>query len=545
VPRPTYRSELVGVSRVWLLVVEYASREVLFSSSPISVTDADGVVRNFPGGLPEVEVSRSASAFSSEPALLSVSLDLVFPMDVAALEARGHDLGAARGELSLIIDGNTWENRERVLVGAVVQPEVDQYDDPGGVGSGSIVKLSLEENPFDDRAQTHPDGARVSLSTWSEATGAVGEWYPLVYGTPGKYIRSDGTAGNTSGTPAYPVEYTGSAVDTVLIAGHPVLATTVMIRSEEGNVSGLSVVETTDAKGRTVATVDVSGQSADFRGQSEFYASWNGNGGGGLANLWGDGELEGAGDVIMWLLSLSSLPMDYGRCLSAAALLNRFRLAGVIDDATSPWDYLQDFILPLLPCSVLSGPDGLWLVFWRLDATSEHVVAEITDGTNAHRVSPVMREKHIRDVVGSWTVEYAYSDQTGRPRRVLAMQAEHDGDDVTQTTSRWSVVSKSRYGIEGRGKVSAEVVYDDATAQLIADWKARSEGFVHKTVTYRCSPELAFLEPGMVVSATSTEQHWTSQIALVRDVTLVSTRDDVDVTLWIVEDVARDIHEGA
>jgi hypothetical protein len=540
VSRPFYRSELIGKDLIWLLTLNYAGRAFRFSSEPIDVTSDDGTIV-FRGGLPRTTLDDSARAFTAEPDLLSVPFRLDMPIDVAAFEARGHSLAAADGELALLVRGNTWENRRVMLIGKVVQPEYGDDDEP--------IKFSLEQNTFDDTGSTHNAAARVTVTTWPNADAThIGRYYPIVFGTPGLHVTAAGATTATAGTPTSILARSGSGdedADTLLVAGHAVNATTAKVYHDAGN-DDLALTQTTDGLGRTVTTMDITSigiAASPARTTSEFYIAWNDSSGGGMPNQWGGGELEGAGDVLLWLLSMSTLPVDFGRIVTARGYLNRFKLAGYIDEATTPWAFIQDFILSLLPISVRMGPQGVYVLVWRLDATSADAVDHLTEGPGVQRVGPVERINTPRDVINEFRFDYALSDKSGSPKRSSVLTPSPDASDPEQAADFYAQLSASRYGT-AVDSMTSEIIYDEATARLIMAWKMRAEGFLHRTVRYEVPQEYGHLEPGSVVTLTSADLHLTDQVCLVREVGWTDSGVP-ELDLWLVEDQARDSRESA
>jgi hypothetical protein len=195
-PRSLYRSELVGeyTGTVWLLEIAWAGRVYRWSSTPIQVDDAAGQGRWFPGGLDPIEVEDDID-LEGEAEERSVSLELVFPVNVAALIERGFRLASATGELSLVVEGSAWEAREVVVKGLVSAPEYDEQDIP--------IALTIEERPFDDTAAFPPPGLRVTPTTYADAlSDDYGRPYPWVFGRPGRYTDSTGAAADIPGTSA-------------------------------------------------------------------------------------------------------------------------------------------------------------------------------------------------------------------------------------------------------------------------------------------------------------------------------------------------------
>ena len=161
-PRPLHAAELIAASPVWLLELTFAGRVFRFASESVDITDADDNVLSYEGSIGEIDFNESFDLFADAPTLPSVSFEAFFPADVsvASLVSQGHALDGAKGELSLHLPGNAYEDRSIRLLGLVSEPV---YGD-----SGEPVSFSLESLPFDDGAQWPPAGAVVSETTWPD-----------------------------------------------------------------------------------------------------------------------------------------------------------------------------------------------------------------------------------------------------------------------------------------------------------------------------------------------------------------------------------------
>ena len=109
--RPFHAAELRESEPIWLLVLEYAGREYRFASETVNVESSGGVILPFEGTLGSIDIEEAFDFLSESAEFPSVSIEVVFPVDVAQLIEQGHDLAAASGELSLLLEGNPWESR--------------------------------------------------------------------------------------------------------------------------------------------------------------------------------------------------------------------------------------------------------------------------------------------------------------------------------------------------------------------------------------------------------------------------------------------------
>ena len=107
--------------------------------------------------------------------------------------------------------------------------------------------------------------------------------------------------------------------------------------------------------------------------------------------------MRGAGEVLVQLIQWSGRPVDLGRWAAAEPLLERYRLDFVIDAEVDVWEFIRTHILPILPLSIVSGPNGIAPVVWRYapsTATPVHVLhpRQHTHNTRNH---PPNHHTHI------------------------------------------------------------------------------------------------------------------------------------------------------
>ena len=123
-------SKLRAAGIAWLLEVDLCGVVYRFSSIPVEVLNDDGSSFYFPGGLDaeELEYSEQLDRMSSVSSGQEVSLEVVFPIDMAREHRRGRLLTAATAELSIIaVSGGeasqTREGRAVLVKGQLRQPE--------------------------------------------------------------------------------------------------------------------------------------------------------------------------------------------------------------------------------------------------------------------------------------------------------------------------------------------------------------------------------------------------------------------------------------
>jgi len=536
------RSQLIGRRPVWLLEVTWAGRVFRFSSHPVSLSSTVGALP-FDGGLDQVEFSEGFDRLSTSPSAQASSMEVIFPVNVAELRRQGHDLSAATGEVSMVLEANgeidqTWENRFRLISGRVTQPQYGAPNKPTGWAA-----FTLEEAPYNDAGRIFDAAARISGSTWATyRSDSEGKVYPLVIGNPGKYHDTDGAAQTTAGSPAYVLDYTpllgsGLGADKLLIAGHPVEANYVTIIDQEGASVVGTVVTEQDVNERPVSTVDVSAAGGVIdRYSDEFWVAWHE--GGGMPSPYHPGTaLRGAGDVCRYVLGMSTLAVDHGRWAAAAGALNGFLIDTYLNDPdTGPWEWLEDNVLPLIPMSVVPGPDGLWPVIYDRDARTLHA-HPVEAGPDFQRSGPVTSERHPADVVNHLTLEYAKDGVGDDFVRYSELSPQPATDDPQATSNLYVKASASRFG-EAAEVVETDVVYDPGTASLVLEWWSREKTFSPESVPYMAATHWGWLSVGDTVALTDATLHLSDQVATVLEKAWAST--GWAFTLLIDDDLPRD-----
>lgn len=506
---------------VLLLDLEWASTVIRWSSGPEVVISSEAGDLTYHGGLP-VSWEDAADLLSTSTAARSLSFpDLHFPahIDVPALVAAGHDLAAARAQVSVWAPGRTHEQRIPLLSGRVYAPTYGAAGEPVG--------LTIESRAFEDRALLIPEDARVSPTTWPAAdSSAHGRPYPLVIGKPGRYTEADGSEGKTTGSPAYPVDVAGKRF---LIAGHKVQATMIrLINIDKGEARDETIEHVQDGLGRVVATCVVSGTGLSVVEGDEYWARWDD--GLGATDAEG-GTLHGAGEVLRYLLRRSSIPYDRGRTYAALRQLDQYQIDTYADDPEATiWDYIADNLLPILPLSVVTGPRGLRPILLQPDPRQLDAIDHINAGPQAQRASQV--QYSTAEPIQRVQIEYAPRGDSGDYLRTCTLS----GDSADSARSVPLRKSAQRYVRDGEGlatlRIETDLVYDTATAELIAGVQAALHAMPYREITYDCDPSRwGYLEPGDVLTLTDPDLALTDQVCIVQAISWSATTVQVQLVL--------------
>ena len=551
---------------VWLLTLTVRGKVYRFSTEPLVVSNSDPQTGpdsfQFVAGLEFTEYEDTVALFDSEASSREVSLSVLFQQAQSdgwdAITDPTRDIGAGRGELALLVDGDDYTDRQIVVVGYIEQPTHGGRYEP--------VDFTLTESDFNDTARFPPRGAFVGKKTWPNTIGAGtghtlqrddeadGQFYPFVFGQPGEHAPTTwhgrGT-GKMAGTPALLVSMDTTDEDNeshaarFVIAGHETFGTgTVTIfHLDHKLASTVATAHRADGRGRTVTTIDLApalpttglGVLDVFPG-TEVWIAWTGRGG--IPNRDRSGPLLGAGEIIEYLLGQSRLRIDTLRSRVVLNEINGYELDFWVNEQRSPWDIIKEDILPIVPLSPQIRPDGLGFVYWNWQARQSDAVCQIDidrdfgERTSSVEVSPV------DNVYSQARIDYCQDGPGGKFRKHLTYTHTSDSDDPSIIRNPYSWASFTRYGIREGLTIEAPAVARDDTARAILDWKIAYHSQTHRKVSYRLGQEMQILEVGEVVTLTDSDINWTDVVCLITGITRVPGY--TDITLTTVSDWSRD-----
>jgi hypothetical protein len=567
--RAPYASELAAGEQIaYLLTVTFAGREFRWSyPGAHHIEKTDGTVLSF-HGMDAPDMVQSMDFESSSPADLSVSFDgLVFPgdIDLPLLIAQGHRLERAKGELAAIVDDgeHNWEDRLIILVGQLSDPV---YGDP--VLHANAVGFTLEAPAYNDTALFPSSDQVIASSDFpAEYQGFVRPW---VFGQPGNYLfpgPSGGPVTVTKGTPLIPITIISS--DFWLAAGHlvapdtygAILGDLVIYDATDGTDIPCTVEEYDyispflgpEYNDQTFTALAAAGTNWDptheywLRGWTSTTASeptW-----GGYPNADWTGPMTSAGEILEYVLSKSSLSIDKARCATATALLQGFKLGGYIAEQVTPYEWIVDNLLPILPVALASGPKGLYPIVWQFDATAKDAREKVTEGAHFRRVTGVVTDDS--SIINEFSVNYVSDGGTFLRRLVVSGAIEETDNDSTGVVFSSSTTTFFRPNLFARrsyldhdnviyaDSVDTEHIWDDAVAGLVAGWKIRAHAFARKTITYESSFRYAWLEPGDVILLTDSGLYLDEQVVIIQAKTWDVTGLRFD--LLLIQDPPRDL----
>lgn len=523
-------AQLEGGRLHWLLDITIAGRVFRFADDYLEVTSADGTVYAYEGQLPaDLTIEREVAGVGQLPSLQSASFEVFLPVDIAEVVARGHSIAAGRGELSLWLEGEDYETRGVTLTGLL-------DDSPTYGEDGEAFAFSLTEEPYDDTALTHSPTERVSRDTWPNAASeALGEWYPIVYGRPGYVVDNSGGLTYRPGSPA-PLVVGSSTADKVLLAGHRTVAgatgaTVSLYQANDQLFYDATATHETDGLGRTVTTASITGASSNFRSTTaSYWCAWKGTGAYRRARAKSE-VMTAAGEVMSWLLDMSSLDVSRGRFRAIEPQTVGMQVAGYIDEPVSPWRYVRDHLLPLLPLGLVSRGGSLIPIMLDIAMPRRFTFTKLVEGREVVRTSmaTVDAGNHFNELL----FRYALNADSNVYQRQVIITPQRDSDDADQTTGPYPRASFARFGLRPVD-MTTDVVYDNASAKRIAHTLMRLHWTPPLVVEYTGGAELSFLSEGDFVLVTDAGLHLDERVGMVARISKGLSVVGMELRFWEV-----------
>ena len=545
------KKQLEGAELVFLLVLRIRGRFFRFSTKAITVQNSDLDLGpsslQFSGGLAE-DVSFEESA-SPESSLIGqeVAISVLFGDDDGAswgeFAKEDYDLGDASAELSLLRKGDNFQMREILIDGRVESPTYGSRFEP--------LLFSIVDNFMDRSGSTHRPDQRVTIRTWPTQTSSYpanvhtvvfdetieNRFYPIIIGKPG-FAFAGLNKTEFMGFPLYWVEmnqadkHNGNTPALCLIAGHACTASNLTVydlrnRHEAGSLVGtpyagnykqtasISSVKK-DEKGQVVSTCFVIGGVGPtalrtYKADPLFGSFDQGEGGALEPNT--NQTMRGAGAVINFLLREIPNLILSEKTGATLNLLDGYHLDFFINEPVDPLDFVTGEILPLLPLSLLEGPDGVEFIFWNMDPSDADVVDEINPKTRGGQRASTVTVSSRQNIVNRLAIQFAPEADTGNylghieyvEEQAASATPESKLIDFDIVGNPYSGASVRRYGVRRGQKITTSIVQDPATARSILDWQIRYFGQTKRRASYLMPIEFHHLKIGDIVRWTDDE----------------------------------------
>jgi len=500
--------ELSSGLPVFLLDVTWGGVTYYLSNIDIQVPDGSGGYINYIGSIQDFDYIESMDLSGEEIESNVLSCAVLFDQNPIEQFSIGNPLEGSEAVFSYVILKNgvvTIDHDDRMILmrGIVQEPQFGDPLEPDG-----FVSMSIEQDQLDSETPIIDQRLRIdSRFTGRHVDTAEGKAWPIVFGIPTGYS-----------TPAYVIKQgTGTSVGTLwMIGANEVQADKIKIQDDKFNSETLNVITEVDNNGNPFARVyfkmllGYSGLALPLTGGWEsgttrsYWIAFNETDGGGMLNPFGSGILEGGGDICRWALSKTNQKIDYGAWAGLAPLLNKFKFAGYINDPDiSAWQWLAGNILPWLPISVRTGPNGLTPVLNQLHALTylDPVVSiDIDDNAEFQRLGAVETTRTTADLVNQYSFSYAklgYSQ--GYTKQVRVTDIEVKNYDIR---SDYSTRSINLYGVKD-GSGESDYVYDSDTAAMIALGQIARLSMPIRTLDISAPFNYGYIKIGDIISVTS------------------------------------------
>jgi len=555
------RQELEQGKLIWLLEISVRGRVFRFSTEPAEVTNSNvqvgPITYQYRSGLEFLDYEDTVGLFESEASNREVSLSVLFGPGAAdgwqVISNPETEIGSGIGELSLWLQGDDYQDRQVIIRGNLEEPTHGSQNEP--------IAFTLTESDWHDPAQFPPKQSKVDLKTWPRTTSggddlqaddkARDQYYPWIFGQPGSSPPEQWHGGGVSRFAATPgliakinVDDGDNLVDaaTVVVAGHRVGAASVDVWNADigGWLTGIAVANTSDGRGRDIATISYTASSTTtakyITPGTELWIAWTGDGG--IRDETNTRPLTGAGEVIRYLLDRSQLRIDTLRSRIVLDEIDGYTLDFWINEPRSPWEIIAEDILPLVPLSPQVTAEGLGFVYWAWDATAADAVRAIDIGRDfGERLSEV-EVSPFSEVFNVIRIDYCVTGPEGNPVKSLTYSHADTDRDAGILHNPYSYASFTRYGSREGLIIDAPIVESDGTARAILDWKIRFHSQTHRTVTYRLGQSAQAYEVGDVVTLTDTEINWDQAVCLITGI--VRRPGQTEVTFTTVSHWTRD-----
>ena len=507
----------------------------------------DGSSVHFRGGLDDPDLDESMESLERNPEKNTLPIEIVFPLDLVEQFFKfGKTIDNSSAELSMVTQRGSailqkYEKRIRLFSGDIIQPIIGDPQQPIG-----YCNFTIERNPS-NRASPIIDSSGVFQGADSVVTSKTlddysnGQVYPLVFGDPHEFLMT-GSLGLARMKDSYPTpgfiiyrEETsihGSEFDKfwVCVADRKTDAATVTIRDYRGNKKSAKTVQTimtlqnreisyiecqfaVYSGGATVVTDgivnpwmlekitgSVDGQTSD----PKYFISWDD--GGGMLNPFGDGFLEGGGDVILFFLQMSGVDVDTNAWQNVTGFLNGWKFGGFINDPEiQPYKFLQDNIFPFLPVACVNGPDGLRPVIpqiYQSEIPRTNLRVEI--GTGFNFISAVDWSSEPDDIVNRLLLSYGFClfRETNPATIVLDGNLAESEHSETKTSNEISFLSYSQYG-DRYEEIEAAFLYDWRTATKTIQYLIRKNALPKMQMEIQADIQYGWLQLGDILSINS------------------------------------------
>lgn len=522
------RSDIEQGDICFLLDIEYFGAIYRFSTVPIDISDiSENTVIPYRGSLSDPPVNLQSDLLGVDLEANTISLELIFEeVDWVSEFLKGRTINDAICTLSMIIirDGKTkftQQDRIGIFKGRALDAIFGAPDAPKGTVAFTIEN-SVNVRDANLLGEEHiiiEDNYTIPILDKSK-----GKVVPFVFGELGTSSREQ--AGSITldtdlrATPAYQAGGTATLKTQYFqVAYHQVMkpgVSLVKIFDGQGGSFTNPVEVAVDSKGFLYAYVPfylivgspegTNVQYDNFQVSSpeiafSYYASW-GISQGGIPSIMGDGPLEGAVDLSLFVLEKTDLLYDYSSWNGLAPVLDRYKFGGFVNDLdVSALDWIQSNIWSLLPIMVVTGGDGIKVALNLYTYSQEIIPAHhLIESGELEIISPLTPLEG--EIINKITIRFSYAGMSGAYRSQVTIDPLLVEDEPLKYKDPIAYISFTRYGLREK-VIEAPFVYDLQTAIRIARDKIRAHALGNYAIEISAAPKYGYLDLGDIVSITS------------------------------------------
>ena len=522
------RSDIQEGDVCFLMDIEYFGAIYRFSTVPIDIEDnVENRVISYRGALSDPPVNLQSDLLGVDLEANTISIQLTFEeVDWVAEFLKGKTLNDAICTLSMIIviEGKTkftQQDRIGIFKGRALDSIFGAPDaNPGTVAFTIENSLNVRNSKLlGEKHVIIEDNYTIPIIEKSK-----GKIVPFVFGELGTSVREQ--AGSISlnedlrCTPCYQAGGTATLKTQYFqVAYHQVMnpgTSLIKIFDGQGGSFTNPVEIAVDPKGFLYAYVPfylivgspegTNVQYDNFQVSSpeiafQYYASWGGSRGG-IPSIDGDGPMEGATDLSLYVLDKTDLLFDYSSWAGLAPVLNRYKFGGFVNDLDiSALDWIQQNIWDLLPIMVVMGGNGvkaaLNLYTYSQEINPSHHLIESGELEIISPLTPLEGE-----IINKITIRFSYAGMTGAYRSQVVIDPLLVEEEPLKYKDPIAYISFTRYGIREK-VIEAPYVYDLQTAIRIARDKIRAHALGNYAIEISASAKYGYLDLGDIVSITS------------------------------------------
>jgi hypothetical protein len=556
------RGDWLDVDLLWFMEITYGGSTYRFSTITMDLVDSDGVSFPYMGGLEDVVISTSLQQVGDISTQAdSVSIAITFPnVNIAKNQMNGILLEGSQARIGYVLIRNgqilqSYDERPIVFRGQVTGPVYGHPTRDVGyvefsienkvfISSQGLLATILGPNMFiediscSNALYVPPEWPRDGQLTEVQDIHR-GKVIPWVFGDLHGITQSNGQEVSIPITPAYVIAYDPSLATPAvyyLVCGHATNANTTNLFSNTGETDTSAVSSFINIDKRVLSYITILDtstipQSVAPNDDRQVWVEWDD--GAAFPNPVGEGDLKGAGDICLWLLSELTNDLDYERWNALRPYLNQYEFAGYVnDEKITIMQWLQKEVIAHLPIHIVVGERGIMPV---LDIFQAGIKVEprlkVSEGAEFERNSPIETQNTTEDLVNNVTVRYARNGVIDDYSTFV--QCSHEvpaAGELTSTTylaNPKAMVSVQRYGVKTR-VVELDFVYSNLTAQRIANDIIERLALPTRTVQYSVSIRYGYLQLGDIVELTDADLGFDS----VRTQVISKLWDD---SRWLIE----------